>query len=118
MTQNIRINGVEWLAYPTSFVVEIDDVLASSAGLLANGKNHRPRIATKRNISVSFPMLTDNQIANVLNSIDDVFFDVFYPDPHLGAWTTRRFSAENKTAPSFDWASGRWSGLSFDLVEE
>lgn len=117
---DIRINGVDIVAFPDEFKVTLldlddsDSTSRSTTGLLS-----RDRVAVKRQIELSFGQLTWSQISGLLTQISSVFFDVYYPDPMSGSYLTKTFYVGNRPAPVGYAKNGTivWEGLSFSWIE-
>ncbi|MGS7052279.1 DUF6711 family protein [Legionella pneumophila] len=116
----IKINGQEIAAYPSTYqvtVLDLDD--ANSSVRTANGTLNRDRIAVKRQIDMTWGMLTWAEMSSILQSMSNVFFDCTYPDPMTGKHETKRMYVGNRPAP-FSVMSGGvmyWNGLKLPLTE-
>lgn len=116
----IKINGAEIVAYPSTYqvtILDLDD--AESSVRTSDGTLNRDRIAVKRQIEMGWGMLTWEQMSSLLKSMEDMFFDCTYPDPMEGRELTKRFYVGNRPAP-FSVMSGGilyWSGLKVTLTE-
>lgn len=116
----IKINGTEIAAYPDKFVpgiFDIDD--ADSSVRTSNADLHRDRIAVKRQLDMSWGILTWPEISAVLKSMADASFTVTYPDPQEGTYVTKLFYVGNRTAAVAlsNGAEVLWSGLKLTLTE-
>ncbi len=117
----IKINDVEIAVYPSEFSVttlDLDD--GESTVRTADGTLNRDRVAVKRQLELSWGMLTWPEISSILQAISPIFFDVSYPDPMIGAQATKTFYAGNRPAPfALKDSSGNvmWSGLKVTLIE-
>lgn len=112
----LRINGVS-VTPPKTFNVGIHDV-DGETNRNANGDMVRDRITTKRKLELSWGLLTQSEISEILNAVSEEFFSVDYPDPLTGQ-RTATFYAGDRSSPaySFDDDFKPWSGLSFNLIE-
>lgn len=110
---SVRPSAMQWS--------ESDLDSSEGSGRNALGDMFKDRICTKRKLSVSFPPMLTNQISQILNAIDPVFFDLTYPDPKLGELTTMEVYVRDRTVPiyCFDKNSQEWlwQGLSVDFME-
>lgn len=116
----ILINGQEIAAYPSTFqvtVLDLDD--GNSSVRTANGTLNRDRVAVKRQIDMTFGVLTEQQISGVLQAIGNVFFDFSYPDPMAGGTITKNVYVGNRVAPFAVDSNGTvlWNGLKLTLTE-
>jgi len=118
----IKFNNVELAKYPSTFSVTTLDIDNSESTFRsANGTLTRDRIAVKRQIDLSWDMLlTWSEISGILQSMDDVFFDVYYPDPLTGAYATKTFYVGNRPTP-IAYGKGStvmWGGVKVTLTEK
>lgn len=117
----LKINNVVITAYPKEFQVtplDIDD--GESSARAADGNLTRDRVAVKRQIDMTFGILTWPEMSGILQSMSATFFDFSYPDPMDGIYATRTFYVGNRPAGvAVDDASGlKWSGLKITLTQK
>lgn len=116
----IKINGQEIAAYPATFLVttlDLDD--GETSVRTADGTLNRDRITVKRKIEMSFGGLEWGKVSAILQSIQDEFFEVYYPDPMTGRYETKTFYSGDRPATI---AVARedtiiWEGLKLSLIE-
>ena len=95
----IKINNIE-IATPSEFSVTVSDLdNGESTVRTADGTLNRDRVAVKRQIDLTWPALTWSQTSTLLQAMSNVFFEVYYPDPMTGAYTTKTFYAGNRPVP-------------------
>ncbi|TFE30839.1 DUF6711 family protein [Cohnella luojiensis] len=116
----LKINGVEIAAYPIDFqvtILDLDD--ADSTTRTADGTLNRDRVAVKRQIEMGFNPLPWADISAILQAMDAVFFDFYYPDPMAGAYVTKRMYVGNRPAaiPIVKGGVLWWDGLQITLTE-
>lgn len=115
----LKINGVA-ITTPKSLKVDIMD-LDGESNRNAKGALIRDRIAVKRKISCEWAPLTMSEISTVLQAVQNVFFQVEYPDPMTGSMQTKTFYVGDRSAPLY-WKSPAgvylWEGLTMDLIEK
>lgn len=110
------INGVA-VTPPKTFTATIQDI-DGETHRNANGDMVRDRVAVKRKLEMSWGMLTQSQMAQILNAVSNVFFSVEYPDPILGQRTSTFYVGDRSSpAYSFNEKLKPWSGLTLNLVE-
>lgn len=116
----IKINGVDIssISLPSEMKVDVAD-LDGETNRNAKGDLIRDRIAVKRKISLEFPPLSAEEMSQLLNLIQDVFFQVTYPDPLTGGMRTGTFYVGDRTAPALRYRNGQvyWAGLSMNFIE-
>lgn len=116
----LKINGVEIAEYPKDFTVTIIDIdNGDSSTRTADGKLNRDRVATKRQIEMSWGILEWSKIAKILQAMSNSFFEVYYPDPMEGKYMTKTFYVGNRPAPVAVSQGSKvyWNGLKVTLTE-
>ena len=117
----LKINGVEIAAYPTEFsVTPLDLDNGDSTQRTADGTLVRDRVAIKRQIEMTWGLLNWATISALLQSIGNVYFDFYYPDPMDGTYATRTFYVGKRPTPFAFNKDGTimWSGLKVTLTEK
>jgi len=116
----IKIKGQDIAASPATFSCTPFDLDAEEGtGRSADGTGYRSRIATKRQIELSWGPLDWTTTSALLKQMRDSYFDVTYPDPMTGKFETKTFSVGNRPTP-FATSKGNeiyWSGLKVTLTE-
>lgn len=96
----LKVNGTEIAVYPATFqptVMDLDD--GETTVRTADGTLNRARVAVKRQIEMSWGVITWAQMSALLKSMSGVFFDFYYPDPMSGKYETKRMYVGNRPAP-------------------
>ena len=108
MSSYFKLNGVA-VASPENFTGEANNLDSDSSTRLEDGDMFIKRIRTGvRKIPVTWPSLTDTEIAQILDIIDNeniIFIDVTYKDPHYGV-VTKKFYASGTSWEQK--GSGKW----------
>lgn len=116
----LKINGVE-IATPKTYQSSINDIDGES-NRNANGKLVRDRIAVKRKLEIEWGSLSDNDISKILKAVDDVFFEVEFPDPMEGKTLTKTMYVGDRTAPAYMYDEKnkkmKWQGLKMNFIEQ
>ncbi len=112
----IIIDGVE-IPAPSEYSVGIQDI--SKAERNANGTMIIERVATKRKIELSWKYLDKDQLAQVLNAVSPVFFEVTYIDPQTNGARTGTFYCGDRRCGMLDFQNGvpRYKDVQFNLIE-
>lgn len=110
----IQVNGVG-IASPTDLQVDVMD-LDGKTNRNAKGELVRDRIAVKRKISLKWGPLTPSDISSILTAVQSEFFTCTYPDPMVGADSTKTFYVGDRSAPMYK--SGLWESLKMDFIEK
>lgn len=119
MSNQLLFNGVA-VASPTVFKPSFKDLDSDSSTRNANGYLVRDRIrSAMRTLHFEWGSLTSNEISTILQAVQGVSISVFYPDAMDGQWETRTvYVGDRSTEATYDFASGLWNGLAFDLIED
>ena len=117
----IKINSVSIAVFPKAFTVtamDLDD--GESTTRTADGMLHRDRVAVKRQIEMEWSLLKWSEIATLLQSMADTFFQMYYPDPLEGTYVTKTFYVGNRPCPVAYEKGGQlyWNGLKVTLIEK
>lgn len=117
----LQINGVT-VKTPKEFSVDISTIDADSSGRNANGEMVRDVIAQKTKLTIKWGPLSDSEISDILQRINQPFFVVIYPDPQIGRQRSKTFYAGDSTMPSYSWNDKfqdmKWENLSVNLIEK
>lgn len=114
----ININGSE-IKTPKSFQVTVSDIDGES-NRNAQGELLRDRVAVKRKLECEWPPLNAADCSTLLKAVQDVFFDVTYPDPLEGKNITKTFYVGDRTAPVLLIKDGQvyWQSLKMNFIEQ
>lgn len=112
----IQINGVE-LPAPSGYTVGVMDI--SQAERNANGTIIIERIATKRKLSLSWSILSSEDLSNILNLVSSVFFNVEYVDPQDGGLRSGTFYSGDRNNDGVIYINNvmTWRNIKFDVIE-
>ena len=104
---------------PSEYSWGIQDVDADGTGRNQNGELFRDRVGIKRKLTLSWPPMKAAPMSTLLQAVDDVIFDVSYPDAMTG--TTRKMTAYvgDRTDPMYSLIDVvyQWNGLSMNFIE-
>jgi hypothetical protein len=113
----LKINGVA-VATPKTFKVTIND-LDGESNRNARGELIRDRVAVKRKLDCEWPALNMAEISTLLKAVQNIYFQVEYPDPMEGEYITKTFYVGDRTSPVYR-VKGTdilWEGLSMNFIE-
>ena len=108
----ISRNGVV-MPTPKSYEVGIQDI-DGETNRNAAGYMCRDRIATKRQLTMEWPPLSQSESSTLLNAVADEFFSCTFPDPKDGTITKTMYVGDRTTPMLY---KGRWSGLKMNFIE-
>lgn len=114
----ITIGGHHLDPQPSKMQVDIMDISVASRN--TNGDMLIDRINTKRKILCEWAMVANSQLPTILGAVNEVFFQVTYPDPYTGDQETRTFYCGDRSMPIYQYNGGDplWQGVKFDLIEK
>lgn len=119
MGEVLKINGV-WVHDPSELEYGLQDLDGEAgAGRNQQGLMFRDRVAVKRKLTCKFPPMGSQDMATLLQSMDDEFFSIEFPDARTGKRETMTAYVGDRTAPMYTQHSGKWlwSGLSANFIE-
>lgn len=115
----LKVNGVD-IATPKTYQPSLNDI-DGETNRNANGDLIRDRIATKRKLEMEWAPLTQDESSTLLKAVDDVFFEVTFPDPKDGIITKTMYVGDRST-PSYlydeESKEMRWKGLKMNFIEQ
>lgn len=118
MSNQIQFNGVAIVA-PIVFEVNLRDLDSDKTNRNANGYMIRDRLrGAMRALHFEWGPLDSSDIKTILQAVSPAGISVYYPDPMDGGWETRTvYVGDRVTKALYDFDSGKWTGLAFDLTE-
>jgi hypothetical protein len=114
-----NFNGVD-VRTPTSFNWELKDIESYSDRDTLDGTLHVEVVAQKRNISYKWADPTVEEVATILQLVNQSStVNIRYPDALSGTYETRKFRALKKTAPfrNFRVGARSYSELALEFEE-
>lgn len=119
MASPIKINGKA--ICPSSFSYTRQDFDLDSARTIT-GEMVRQRICTKVKLELTWytGAMTVQEMATLLQAVDNVFFEVEYFDIHDGAMRTSTFYVGDRTATMYSFVDGVpvFEEIKFSLIEK
>lgn len=118
-TAFFTINGTK-VTQPAEVTYGRYDLDSEDSFRSLSGEMQRDRIATKVKLECTWNALTASQMSQLLQSMDDVFFDINYFDPYAGGYTTKTFYVGDRTAPVYSIANGKiiFKSFSANFIEK
>ena len=116
----LEINGIPVTA-PSVFQVDVYDIDSEATARNTLGDMLRDRVAVKRKIICEWPPLTMAEASAILQAVQDVFFEVTYPDPVTGSTEeTKTFYVGDRQMPLLLVKDGGylWQGLKMNFIEK
>ena len=113
------INGVS-VTQPAEVVYQRYDLDSEDSFRSLSGEMQRDRVATKVKLECRWNALDAQQMSQLLQSMDEVFFDINYFDPFNGGYTTKTFYAGDRSAPVYSIAGGKviFRSFSANFIEK
>lgn len=117
----LKINGTP-VAAPSVFQVDVYDIDSDSTARNTLGEMLRDRVAVKRKLICEWPPLTMSEASVILQAVQDVFFEVTYPDPVTGnKQETKTFYVGDRSTPLLlvrESGEYLWEGLKMNFIEK
>lgn len=97
-----------------------EKIWSKNTGRTSTGKMVGDVIAIKTKMQISFPPLSGEQVMELDTALEPAFIDVYFKDPRLNAYTTKKFYAGTPSYPVYSYAKGlpEYVGVGVDLVEQ
>lgn len=85
-----------------------------------NGSMIGDVIAIKTNAQITWGILSGEQVAMLDAALEPAFISVYFKDPRLNAYTTKKFYAGTPSYPVYSYANGmpEYIGVAVDLTEQ
>lgn len=113
------INGVN-VTQPIEVVYNRYDLDSEDSFRSLSGEMQRDRVATKIKLECRWNALTATQMSQLLQAMDDVFFNINYFDPYQGSYVTKTFYVGDRSAPVYSIAGGKviFKSFSANFIEK
>lgn len=97
-----------------------EKIWSKNTGRTASGKMVGDVIAIKTTMSISFPVLSGEQVKELDAALEPAFIDVYFKDPRKNEYTTKTFYAGTPSYPVYSYAKGlpEYVGTTVDLIEQ
>lgn len=110
------VNGAT-IPCPSSYTYKLSDVSAPDAGRTEDTTMDKMRIGQCVHLELSWAYLTTAEVAQVLTAFNPEYFTVTYLDAMRGTYRTSTFYAGDRSAPMYNNTVGRWTNVSFNIIE-
>lgn len=98
ITRNFKWNGAA-IKFPTELSWGFQDISSKDTGRSLSGLMNKQVVATKRTLSCSWKMLTDEDAASILRAIKlFTYGQLTFPDPFEGVDVTKEFYSGDAAA--------------------
>lgn len=106
---------------PSSYQWKLEDVSKPNAGRTEDGTMQKLRMRQVVGIELSWQNITTAQAKTILTAFNPEYINVTYLDPMGnpadGYYTTKVFYVGDRSAPLYNATLGRWSNISFNIIE-
>lgn len=118
-TYYFTINGRQ-VPQPATVTYDRYDMDSEESFRGLDGTMQRDRVATKVKLNCQWNALTANEMSTLLQSMEEVFFEINYFDPYLGSHTTKTFYVGDRSAPIYSIANGKviFKSFSANFIEQ
>ena len=117
-TNFMTINGRQ-IKQPATVTYDRYDMDSEESFRGLDGTMQRDRVTTKVKLNCQWNALTADEMRQLLSSMEDVFFDIYYYDP-LEGYTTKTFYVGDRSAPVYSVANGKiiFKSFSANFIEQ
>ena len=117
----LKVNGV-FIQDPSDLEYQRYDMDSEDgSGRNQQGLMLRDRVASKVKLVCKFPPLKGDDVSALLQAIDNVFFELEYPDAYTGKRRTMTCYVGDRTIPAYsidkDTGEILWNGVSANFIE-
>jgi len=124
MAMSPGINPIAWVGNssqtipcPSSYVYKLSDISAADAGRTEDTTMDKMRIGQCVHLELQWNYLTSAEVSTILQAFDPEYFDVSYFDAKANDFKQSQFYCGDRTAPLYNTMVGRWTNLSFNIIE-
>ena len=119
MAAFFTINGTT-VTQPAEVTYNRYDLDSEDSFRSLSGEMQRDRIAVKVKLECRWNALTASQMSQLLQAMDDVFFEINYFDPFEGQYVTKTFYVGDRSAPVYSIAGGKviFKSFSANFIEK
>ena len=123
MRKVIKINGVDFTNFftPVGYKVLHPKVRGNNSGTMQDGTEVDDVIRVKVTITANLMPLTEEQVAKILNALDETYVDIYFFDPWENAY--RQLVFMTPPSPEVQYkgvginGSGYWTASSVTFIE-
>lgn len=102
---------------PSSYKWKLEDLSAKDAGRTEDTQMSKNRIGQIVGIELSWNNVDISDAAKILQQFDPEYIEVCYLDAKAGKYLTSEFYVGDRSAPLYNAEIGKWSNISFNLIE-
>lgn len=102
---------------PSAYQWKLEDISSPDAGRTEDTVMDKMRIGQVVGIELSWQNITIDEAATILRQFNPEYISVCYLDAMQGRFVTSEFYVGNRSAPLYNAATGRWSNVTFNLIE-
>lgn len=102
---------------PSSYKWKSEDLSNSSAGRTEDTNMDKNRIGQIVGIELSWNNVTIQEASQILKQFDPEYIEVEYLDAKEGKYIKSIFYVGDRSAPLYNAEVGKWSNISFNLIE-
>lgn len=97
-----------------------EKIWSKNAGRTTDGTMVGDVIAIKTKMKITFPVLTGEQVSKLDKALEPAFISVYFKDPRVNAYATKRFYAGTPSYPVYSYSKGmpEYVGTAVDLVQQ
>lgn len=102
---------------PSSYVYKLSDISAADAGRTEDTVMDKMKIGQCVHLELQWGYLTSADVSTILTAFDSEYFKVRYFDAKRNDFRESWFYCGDRSAPLYNTVIGRWTNLSFNIIE-
>lgn len=112
-----QINSTNLPVQPSKCTFSLKDISASDAGRTENTQMQKKRLGQAWTIQLQWNGLTNAQMTSIGRLFNNEYINVTYYDYMEGGYVTQEFYKGDSTSPVYNFTLGRWTNISFNLIQ-
>lgn len=103
---------------PSSYKYQLVDISSPDAGRTENMAMNKMRKGQSVRVDLEWVLPTLETASFILTTFNPEYLLVNYIDAKTGIWQDRRFYVGDRSAPLWNSANGRWTSVSFAIIQQ
>lgn len=116
-TNPIQSVGGASIPCPSSYVYKLSDISAADAGRTEDTTMDKMRIGQCVHLELQWSYLTTAEVSQIMTAFNPEYISVTFLDALSGSYKTSTFYVGDRSAPLYNALLGRWTNLSFNIIE-
>lgn len=117
-TNPIQSVGGASIPCPSSYVYKLSDISAADAGRTEDTTMDKMRIGQCVHLELQWSYLTTAEVSQIMTAFNPEYISVTFLDALSGSYRQNvEFYVGDRSAPLYNALLGRWTNLSFNIIE-